>query len=1422
MNENHSYFFRSQNMARLWSGSCVYYVGEQQGPDATLMIYDDRLEVVEKKTPLYYSLESYEGGGTIKVPYTGLSISPRDANYVGVRTQGDCGALQFYQLESPGSVWKLVDFLIKKANGTLGDEQKAIWEKTRSTNRGGLLAVIENESRARIIKEIFGVDEAKAGLHLHYWQCSVVIGPLGVTNSPFKASVYCTDNCLFIDGKTEKKRAKVFMKNVQKMKMKKDKLVVKADKKKLYLSFEGTGREVRTGEMLSELVDVWLVSCSTGHSGGTKDRSKLPILRRLHLHFDSLDKKQDGTIKRNHFLRALKPLLRSGEFCTYIFNAFARDNDQSQITFLEFIQGFGDTLLGTVYDRLKFSFNLFDTNKCGLLGKQEFTQALQLFHSINPFNLPSKQSVEGLAEELFELQITNSDGLTLREYQDCLLHNTTLHEASETLLDFVVSNVDAVHSHQSPIKGIADKFILFGNPDWELASQILNGITKAVIEAHGSSDGSVMQTSLKKWLRQKSREKKQFCLDDSPAPVLSGCCGNSASGSKGRVQFIDYAPTIFRLLRDIFTIQKSDYLKSLGIELMVFNLIFGSLCTLKQMSSSGSSGSIFFKSHDERFIVKSLPNHEKNTLLRILPDYFAHMQHNPDTLMTRFCGLFDVIIDGTTVTLLSMENIFTPSPGIEIKQVYDLKGSTANRLVDAIEHQNVALKDLNLNSEVSLSWDWRQRLLGQLQKDTSFLESMGLIDYSFLLGFDSKRKGVDLKFQNATVNKALKILKTMEKMTNSISAKTRRDTNAQSSILEQMTNTVQIRKQSLVPQEVQTRRSPSVFKAHCGGVTTCDGSQLVFFGVIDFLTEYGMLKRIEHRSKRLFQGRMRMSCCPPDQYRSRFLSFLQLVFAKVTEGAPLIRLPRRIPEGGIYLAESEAGLLVHLIVSGMPSPTLFVITRTNGSDIPASTADVQKFNSGEVAVVRSRYAIHDVVFGVPLGLPSVSVIGSPNSGKSITAEPTSEVTVTFRGNRLHKTQTKFKVRDLRNKYNFLSKAVSLQGIQFSDLAICTGHISNEITCVNFAMKLLSNTRQPAIAICTVVSSTDESSSTQTLVNELSAELSCNYYLESCVTCQQAAVVVFVSYAHKGIVTEKRSGVCVDIQGTIPPQCQVLQMGCTTLCVIASMAVTTIQHFQKIVRSISRTLKLGGSILTHCNAIIWLKLDSDLGTDNEADTQDEVNSPRTHDGDQEFNPTELPGFRSIDGKTLVQYRNRHLQCLKPVFDTDEPALVQLSLQQEPVLNPFTDAIHQSGYQLVLRKLRLVGPNLDRWGGGVSLSVSADFLKSPVNPSKREEIKEIEWETTELLPLGYTCGKKISDFLHRRCLIFTLCKPEGCAKREYLWIYSQASQGSLGLGNLGVVSAFSVAMLRGGMLFFIIVIITFFFFFFFLYYKKKQHY
>ena len=129
----------------------------------------------------------------------------------------------------------------------------------------------------------------------------------------------------------------------------------------------------------------------------------------------------------------------------------------------------------------------------------------------------------------------------------------------------------------------------------------------------------------------------------------------------------DYAPLVFRQLRERFGIEAPDYMLSIASEYV-----------LVEMFTNSKSGSFFFYSADYRFVLKTCTKREATFLLGALPQYYQHLMDNRFTLLCRFFGLHRVTPrSGKHVYFVVMGNVFPIDRPVHER--YDLKGATHGR-----------------------------------------------------------------------------------------------------------------------------------------------------------------------------------------------------------------------------------------------------------------------------------------------------------------------------------------------------------------------------------------------------------------------------------------------------------------------------------------------------------------------------------------------------------------------------------------------------------------------------------------------------------------------------------------------------------------------------------------------------------------------
>ena len=164
-----------------------------------------------------------------------------------------------------------------------------------------------------------------------------------------------------------------------------------------------------------------------------------------------------------------------------------------------------------------------------------------------------------------------------------------------------------------------------------------------------------------------------------------------------------------------------------------------SLCgdmALRELSSPGKSGSMFFLSQDGAFIIKTMRKAEMTHLCaNVLRSYVEHLDAYPEMMLTRFFGLHRVKPQGgRNVRFVVMGNLLNTQHVLHRR--YDLKGSTQGRLTPSpFNPSSAILKDLDIEYTFQLEdAEAAKRLRTQLAADAALLARLNVMDYSLLLG----------------------------------------------------------------------------------------------------------------------------------------------------------------------------------------------------------------------------------------------------------------------------------------------------------------------------------------------------------------------------------------------------------------------------------------------------------------------------------------------------------------------------------------------------------------------------------------------------------------------------------------------------------------------------------------------------------------
>lgn len=330
-------------------------------------------------------------------------------------------------------------------------------------------------------------------------------------------------------------------------------------------------------------------------------------------------------------------------------------------------------------------------------------------------------------------------------------------------------------------------------------------------------------------------------------------------------RFKTYAPVAFRYFRELFGIRPDDYLYSLCNESLI------------ELSNSGASGSLFYVSGDDEFIIKTVQHKEAEFLQKLLPGYYMNLNQNPRTLLPKFYGLYCVQAGGKNIRIVVMNNLLPRSVKMHLK--YDLKGSTYKRRASPKERDKSfpTYKDLDFMQDVPdglfLDPDMFSALCKTIQRDCLVLQSFKIMDYSLLVGVHN-------------MDHAQKENAVLDGHTNSDARKPVAQKALYSTAMESI-------------QGEARRGGPIETDDQMGGIPSRNARGerlLLYIGVIDVLQSYRFMKKLEHSWKALVHDGDTVSVHRPGFYAERFQRFMcNTVFKKIPLKASPSKKSRIMP-----------------------------------------------------------------------------------------------------------------------------------------------------------------------------------------------------------------------------------------------------------------------------------------------------------------------------------------------------------------------------------------------------------------------------------------------------------------------------------------------------------------------------------------------
>ncbi|XP_039445679.1 phosphatidylinositol 4-phosphate 5-kinase type-1 gamma isoform X4 [Culex pipiens pallens] len=365
-------------------------------------------------------------------------------------------------------------------------------------------------------------------------------------------------------------------------------------------------------------------------------------------------------------------------------------------------------------------------------------------------------------------------------------------------------------------------------------------------------------------------------------------------------KFKIYAPIAFRYFRDLFGIQPDDFMMS--------------MCSapLRELSNPGASGSIFYLTDDDEFIIKTVQHKEGEFLQKLLPGYYMNLNQNPRTLLPKFFGLYCYQCNSKNVRLVAMNNLLPSYVKMHLK--YDLKGSTYKRKANKAERNkgSPTYKDLDFMEHhpngIFLEADTCNALIKTIQRDCRVLESFKIMDYSLLVGVHNLDQALKEKqeaaakarsegesdYEDAPEADQYMVQEREEQRTTALN---RSRNTTYGKMLIRSINRQRLVAHSTAMESIQAESEPIDEEDDVppGGIPARSekGERLLLFiGIIDILQSYRLRKKLEHTWKSIIHDGDTVSVHRPSFYAQRFQDFMaKTVFKKIP--SPLKHSPSK-------------------------------------------------------------------------------------------------------------------------------------------------------------------------------------------------------------------------------------------------------------------------------------------------------------------------------------------------------------------------------------------------------------------------------------------------------------------------------------------------------------------------------------------------
>lgn len=282
----------------------------------------------------------------------------------------------------------------------------------------------------------------------------------------------------------------------------------------------------------------------------------------------------------------------------------------------------------------------------------------------------------------------------------------------------------------------SQRMVYFNDKNWNLVTTMVSGIQKSLNIVAGESYHVLSKNDFK--------FHNKIQIDSIYSSSFQKC------------KFKDYMPYVFQNIRRRYGITHESYLASLGVNTFKKGF-FENLYLMVSQQSSGKSGSFFFYSADQKYLIKTIRRVEFELLQNFLKHYHDHFNRFPKTLINRFFGLHELKcynkddVVNFDIFVIVMNNVLEAGAADIVR--YDLKGSSNGREIDkgvSVSPQ-MARKDLDAvreNFAFDLPLETKISFLNQIREDAMFLAKHSLIDYSLLVGVTAAADSPKAKYKS--------------------------------------------------------------------------------------------------------------------------------------------------------------------------------------------------------------------------------------------------------------------------------------------------------------------------------------------------------------------------------------------------------------------------------------------------------------------------------------------------------------------------------------------------------------------------------------------------------------------------------------------------------------------------------------------------